>query len=78
MTEKDVYLFCLENNVNLEYGKLTLCDLRNYSHNMLVKHRRYQVHCEDRKFEFSQIYDQKEDAVDKFLQIKNTIRKFVR
>jgi hypothetical protein len=69
--ERAVLRYCLEHDIELQYGKLSLCDLWN--HGFRRPRRRYQVHCEDNKFKFSMIYDELGPAVEKFSYIKKRI-----
>lgn len=66
-----VVTYCLENDIELQYGKLSLCDLWN--HGFRRPKRRYQVHCEDNILKFSMVYDELGPAVEKFLYIKGRI-----
>lgn len=69
-----LYRLCINEGVNLEYGKLSLCDLRNFRHSHIRNDRRYQVHCEDYQNEFSAIYDELRPAVIKFIELKQRVR----
>ena len=72
--KKNLYMWCLTEGVNLEYGKLSLCDLRNFYFSDIYDDRRYQLHCEDPKFPISKLYDDMGSAVEKFLEIKGKIK----
>lgn len=78
MNDYDRYKRCLEEGVELNYGKLTLVDLRNYRHSAINQGRRYQVHCEDSKYPWSMIYDELGPAICKFMEIKKKVRRYVR
>ena len=67
--------WCMDENMTLEYGKLTLCDLRNFRYSQLYMDRRWQVHCEDSRCPWSMIYDELEPAIEKFLELKNQVRR---
>ena len=71
---KDLYLWCLQEGLTLNYGKATLCDLRNFRHSAVYNDRRYQVHCDDNRYPWSMIYDDAEAAVTKFMEIRTKIR----
>jgi hypothetical protein len=71
----NLYAWCLEEGVSLEYGKLSLCDLRNFRHSSLKDNRRYQVHCEDHTYPWSMIYEEVEPAIIKFLELKTKIKR---
>ena len=59
--------------VSLTYkgNLLTICDLND--HNVKRDNRKYQVHCDDRKYAMSELYDSIEIAVDKFLLLKGLL-----
>lgn len=71
----NLYMWCVDQGVNLEYGKLSLCDLRNFRHSFLRDDRKYQVHCDDPRCTFTGIYESLEPAVRKFLELKNITRR---
>ena len=71
MNEQQLYKACLENNVDLQYKRLTLCIPPK---RLLNKHE-YQVHCEDSRAKFSKLYSDPEEAVDKFIELKTKLWK---
>ena len=73
--EINLYCWCIHEGVNLDYGKLSLCDLSNFRYSHLKDDRRYQVHCEDTGYVWSAIYDDLNAAVNKFVEIKNKIKR---
>jgi hypothetical protein len=73
--EQNLYSWCIQQGVNLEYGKLSLCDLRNFRHSQIRHDRRYQVHCDDVKWAHSMIYTDILPAVNKFIEIKSKIKR---
>lgn len=73
--EINLYSWCLFQGVSLEYGKLSLCDLRNFNYSQVKNDRRYQVHCEDYRNPFSAIYDEVEPAVTKFIELKSRVKR---
>lgn len=73
--QTNLYAWCLHEGVSLEYGKLSLCDLRNFRHSDLKDSRRYQVHCEDHNYPWSMIYDEVEPAINKFLELKAKVKR---
>ena len=72
---KSLIAWCLEENLTIEYGKLSLCDLRDYRHSQVYDNRRYQVHCEDHQYPHSGIYEDAEPAIEKFLELKQKVRR---
>jgi len=73
--EKSLYEWCLDQGVNLEYGKLSLCDLRNFQYSNVRNDRRYQVHSDDNKNPWSMIYDETGPAVTKFMELKTRVKR---
>jgi hypothetical protein len=73
--EKNLYAWCLHEGVNLEYGKLSLCDLRNFRHSQIRQDRRYQLHCEDPTYGCSMIYTDILPAVSKFIELKKKVKR---
>jgi len=72
---KQLCAWCLEEGMSLEYGKLSLCDLRNFKHSDVYNNRRYQVHSDDSKYSFSMIYDSEKSAIEKFLELKTKVKR---
>lgn len=70
-----LYSWCVEEGVNLQYGKLSLCDLRNFNYSQLKTDRKYQVHCDDYTYSWSMIYDNLNSAVHKFLELKDKVKR---
>jgi hypothetical protein len=71
----NLYMWCLDQGVSLEYGKLSLCDLKNFRHSNIRDDRRYQVHCEDVRYPWSMIYEDMHAAVIKFLELKGRTKR---
>ena len=61
--------------IDLQYGKLSLCDLRNYRYSNIRDDRKYQVHSEDRRYPWSGIYDDLDPAARKFLELRRRVRR---
>lgn len=77
LAEYHAYLLCLETDVELTYGRMTLCDLRHY--NTRVFHNKpYQLYCDDQNIKHFECYESKERAVSKFLELKGKIKSKVR
>lgn len=67
--------------IDLTYGKLSLCDLKHYTHVKLFKGgRRYQIYCDDPRVSWFKVYYETElnDAVKKFIEIMKKIKPEVR
>ena len=73
--EHNLYSWCVQQGVNLEYGKLSLCDLRNFRHSQIRYDRRYQVHCDDPTYGCSFIFDTLSSAVNKFVELKSKVKR---
>ena len=73
--EHNLYSWCIQQGVNLEYGKLSLCDLRNFRHSQIRYDRRYQLHCEDPTWGCSMIYTDIAPAVNKFIELKAKVKR---
>lgn len=74
MTEKEIIKYCVENRMSLDYGRLSICDLVNTS-GYKGRHR-YQVYYEIGN-KFAENYISLDEAVDKFLELKQTARYYV-
>ena len=75
--EINLYAWCLHEGLSLQYGKLSLCDLRHFRYSNLKNDRKYQVHCEDGQNNWTMIYDDLKTAIIKFLELKKRVRRFV-
>lgn len=72
---KQLVAWCMEEGLTIEYGRLSLCDLRNYRHSNVYDDRKYQVHCDDPRCQHSMIYDDIEPAIEKFLELKTRTKR---
>ena len=72
---KQLVAWCLLEGLSIEYGRLSLCDLRDYRHSIIFDDRRYQVHSDDKKHPWSGLYDEMEPAIEKFLELKQQVRR---
>jgi hypothetical protein len=72
---KSLVAWALEEGLSIEYGKLSLCDLRNFRHSHIYDDRRYQVHSDDSRYPWSAIYEELEPAIEKFLDLKRKVRR---
>ena len=78
LTEREqvsLFEYCIEQGIDLQYGKLSLCDLRNYRYGNVRSNRKFQLHSEDRRYPFSAIYDELKPACHKFLELKKKVRR---
>lgn len=60
--------------IDVNYGKLSLCNLAHYSMTRNMLDRKYQVDCDTAKIRFSKIYHRYEDAIDKFIGIYSALK----
>jgi hypothetical protein len=72
--EKALYKLCVERGIELQHGKVTICDLRNHRHSSIYKNRVYQVHSDDKEYPWSKIYSDIWQAINKFVDIKTRIK----
>ena len=72
---KQLCAWCMEEGISLEYGKLSLCDLRNYRHSQIYDNRRFQVHSDDARYPHSGLYDEPGPAIEKFLELKTKVKR---
>lgn len=72
---KLLYIWCIEDGLSINYGRLSLCDLRNFRHSSIRYNRKYQVHCDDKRYPYSKIYEDLDSAVSKFMEIKLCVKK---
>jgi hypothetical protein len=63
----------LKGGCSVQYGQLSICDLRHFVHSRENLDKIYQVDCNDSKFVFTQIYANLNTAIDKFCLIKGII-----
>jgi hypothetical protein len=73
--EKSLYAWCMEVGLSIEYGKLSLCDLRNFKYSEVHKERKYQVHSDDARYPWSGLYDDISNAIEKFMELKQKVKK---
>jgi hypothetical protein len=65
----------VESGCDVDFGKLTICDLGNHSATRKLLERKYQVHCDDPRMKWSEIYYKLDIAVDKFMVIRSVLLK---
>jgi len=71
MREFDIIKYCVEHDMSVNYGKLSICDLSlssGYKGN-----RKYQVYMETKQ-RFAENYTNLGDAVTKFIELKQQMR----
>lgn len=68
-TQDQISLFtmCLQQGVDISTKKISLCNLSNHRFSEVKPDRGYQVHTD----KWSRIYENLEDAVAKFVELKN-------
>ncbi len=72
MDKVKLYKDVLHDGCSIEIGKLSLCCIDHYI-NRRDREVRFQVHSEHHKFKFSELYEDCEVAVDKFLLLKKEL-----
>lgn len=73
--EISLYAWCIHQGLSLQYGKLSLCDLRNFQYSQVKNNRKYQVHCDDYQYSFSGIYEELQPAIVKFIELKSKVKR---
>jgi hypothetical protein len=77
----EMYKTIFREGVDLQFGKLTLVDLSHYRCGQYRPGKyKYQIYCDDNRTRFFKCYyeTQVDDAIKKFLEIKNKIKAQVR
>lgn len=77
MSEHEAYKFLLLGGTNFQYGRLSLCDLTNFMYSQITNNRRFQVHCDDPRNNFSKIYEDPDSAITKFLELKKKTKRIL-
>jgi hypothetical protein len=79
MTKHDIIKTIVMDGCAVEIGQLSICNLRDFYQNHAMD-KKFQVHCEhshalDKKtgFPFSEIYDNIDQAIEKFLFFKEVL-----
>ncbi len=77
MTDNQIYRSIILDGCSVETNdrQVSLCLIDDYYKHRHGKKKGYQVHSIHRKFRFTEIYDDLDAAVDKFLLIKNKVCK---
>lgn len=60
--------------IDINYGRLSLCDLNNYKVQNFISNKKYQVHSDDRNFKFSKCYENLDEAVDVFINLTRKVK----
>ena len=71
---KEHYEAVLLDGCALEKGRLSLCTINDYQGSSFRRKILYQVHCDDTKVKYSELYESSSQAVKKFLELKRKIR----
>lgn len=66
------YVSVLQDGCTIEFGRLSISYLPNYLN--IYGKKKYQVHCDDYRCRFSDIYENPGEAVEKFLEIMPKVR----
>ena len=75
MTKTDLYEKVLEDGSSVECNRLSLCCINDYLRSSAIRGIRYQVDCDDYRFKFSQLYEDLNKAVAKYVEIKRKLYK---
>lgn len=63
----------VENGMGVEFGRLSICDLGDYIQGRQLLDRRFQVHCDDSRMRWSEVYYKLDVAIDKFMLIRSIL-----
>ncbi len=70
---KQHYNEVLLDGCSIEYKDISLCKINDY-YDRAIKKELYQVHSDNRNFKFSMMYKSLSRAVEKFLEIKGSVK----
>lgn len=73
MTKTNIYEQVLEDGSSVECNRLSLCCINDYLRSSRATSIRYQVDCDDYRLKFSQLYEDLEKAVEKYVEIKRKL-----
>lgn len=73
MNKHELFKQVIMQGCSLEIGKLTLCCIDHYYKHRHKKELGFQVHVDHHKFQFTEVYDDLDIAVDKFIALKHKI-----
>lgn len=63
----------VSNKYTVQFRDLSICDLREYLPDRKSNGYDYQVHCDNKTYSFSHLYNELDIAVDKFIGIKRSM-----
>lgn len=66
MINRTILVEMLENGYDISFKRLSMSKLARFR-------RPYQVHCDDYRQQFSELYEDINDAVEKFVELKNKL-----
>lgn len=66
----------IDSGCSVEFGKLCICNLGDYVPLRGDMERKYQVHCDDPRMRWSEVYYKEDVAIDKFMLIRSVIGDF--
>jgi hypothetical protein len=69
-TLKQQYKELLLDGSSIEYKKISICNIKNHLKTFNNYRPLYQVHSDNPKMKFSDLYNNLDDAVDKFFDIR--------
>lgn len=75
MTTTNLYEKVLEDGSSVECNRLSLCCINDYLRSSGIRGIKYQVDCDDYRFKFSQLYEDLDKAVAKYVEIKRKLYK---
>jgi hypothetical protein len=72
MNQHEAYKLVLLDGCDIEHFQLSLCDLRN---SPCVNVSGYQVYCDNYKIKHNHIYENIDEAVRQFIELKSLLEK---
>ena len=75
MSKTDIYKKVIIDGSAVECNRLSLCCINDYLKFASNKDIKYQVDCDDYRFKFSKLYNDVNDAVEKYIEIKGKLYK---
>lgn len=70
---KKDYKIIIEDGGSIEYQKIGICNIKNHLKTFNNYRPLYQVHSDNPKFKFSDLYNNIDDAIDKFFDIRTVV-----
>lgn len=73
MKNKDAITQLVDSGYDVDFKRLSICNIGNYVHMRANMSRRYQVFVDCPQVYFSEVYTELDIAVDKFIALRNLL-----